>query len=65
MVFFELEWASLEDEKAAFLLNDPALGKYGHYLTKLRKYRPHLLSEQKKNSLQRCLRSAQAAEQSF
>lgn len=45
MVFFELEWASLEDEKAASLLEDPALGKYRHYLTKLRKYRPHLLSE--------------------
>jgi oligoendopeptidase F len=45
MIFFDLEWASLEDEKAASLLEDPAVGKYRHYLTKLRKYRPHLLSE--------------------
>ncbi len=45
MVFFDLEWASLEYEKAASLLEDPAVGKYRHYLTKLRKYRPHLLSE--------------------
>jgi len=45
MVFFELEWASLEDEKAISLLEDPALSKYKHYLTKLRKYSPHLLSE--------------------
>lgn len=45
MVFFDLEWASLEDEKAAYLLESPDVGKYRHYLTKLRKYRPHLLSE--------------------
>jgi oligoendopeptidase F len=45
MVFFELEFASLEDEKAIYLLEDPAVSKYRHYLTKLRKYRSHLLSE--------------------
>ncbi len=45
MVFFDLEYASLEDEKAASLLEDPVVEKYRHYLTKLRKYRPHLLSE--------------------
>ncbi len=45
MVFFDLEWAHLKDDKAASLLESPDVGKYRHYLTKLRKYRPHLLSE--------------------
>jgi oligoendopeptidase F len=45
LLFFELEWASLEDEAANIFLEDPALGKYRHYLEKLRKYRPHQLTE--------------------
>src|SRR5665811_57222 len=45
LLFFELEWASLEDEAANPLLENPALGKYRHYLEKLRKYRPHQLIE--------------------
>src|SRR5665811_439966 len=45
LLFFELEWASLEDEAANPLLENPALGKYRHYLEKLRKYRPHQLTE--------------------
>ena len=45
LLFFELEWASLEDEAANPLLQDPSLDKYRHYLEKLRKYRPHQLTE--------------------
>ncbi|MCX9081667.1 MAG: M3 family oligoendopeptidase [Candidatus Methanoperedens sp.] len=45
LLFFELEWASLEDEAATPLLEDPSLDKYRHYLEKLRKYRPHQLAE--------------------
>ncbi len=45
LLFFELEWASLEDEAANLLLVNPALDKYRHYLEKLRKYRPHQLTE--------------------
>ncbi|HMB45745.1 MAG TPA: M3 family oligoendopeptidase [Candidatus Methanoperedens sp.] len=45
LLFFELEWASLEDEAANPLLENLALGKYRHYLEKLRKYRPHQLIE--------------------
>ncbi len=52
MVFFDLEWASLDDEKAMSLLEDPAPGKYRHYLMKLRKYRPHLLSETEERLLE-------------
>ncbi len=52
MVFFDLEWASLEDEKATTLLEDPDISKYRHYLTKLRKYRPHFLSETEERLLE-------------
>jgi len=45
LLFFELEWASLDDEVANALLENPALGKYRHYLEKIRKYRPHQLLE--------------------
>ena len=45
LVFFELEWAALEDEAAAGLLEAPALAKYRHYLEAERRYRPHLLGE--------------------
>ncbi|MCL7414951.1 MAG: M3 family oligoendopeptidase, partial [ANME-2 cluster archaeon] len=43
--FFDLEWASLEENKANILLKDPLVQKYRHYLEKLRKYRPHQLTE--------------------
>ncbi len=45
LVFFELEWANLEEEKAQKLLQDPILQHYHHYLKSLRRYKPHLLSE--------------------
>lgn len=44
-VFFELEWNNLSDDKATALLADTALDAYNHYLTSLRKHRPHQLSE--------------------
>ena len=44
-VFFELEWNNLSDDQAAALLNNAALDKYHHYLSSLRKHRPHQLSE--------------------
>lgn len=44
-VFFELEWNSLSDDKAAALLSSTTLDTYHHYLTSLRKHRPHQLSE--------------------
>ncbi|MDF1557419.1 MAG: M3 family oligoendopeptidase [ANME-2 cluster archaeon] len=45
VLFFDLEWASLDDDKAQTLCADPLVGKYRHYLEKLRKYRPHQLAE--------------------
>ncbi len=44
-VFFELEWAQVDDERAARLLADPLLQRYRHFLEAARRYRPHLLSE--------------------
>ncbi len=45
VVFFDLEWAEVPDERADQLLKDPSLSKYRHRLKSLRRYRPHLLSE--------------------
>ena len=45
MIFVELEWAALEDERADALLADDLLDFCRHYLESARRYRPHLLSE--------------------
>jgi oligoendopeptidase F len=45
LLFFELAWLKVDDEVATKLINDPKLKSYEHYLTSLRRYRPHTLSE--------------------
>lgn len=45
LLFFELEWLKIDDATAQRLIDDPALAPYRHYLTSLRRYRPHTLSE--------------------
>jgi oligoendopeptidase F len=45
VLFFELEWAALPDERAAELLAADGLDFARHYLENARRYRPHLLSE--------------------
>jgi oligoendopeptidase F len=45
LLFFELEWAALDDERAEQLLAAPGLDFCRHYLRSARRYRPHLLSE--------------------
>ena len=45
LLFFELEWAALDDEHAEELLADPRLGAVRHYLHVVRLRRPHLLTE--------------------
>ncbi|HWF55610.1 MAG TPA: oligoendopeptidase, partial [Solirubrobacteraceae bacterium] len=45
LLFFELEWAALDDERAEQLLASPGLGFCRHHLRSARRYRPHLLSE--------------------
>src|SRR4029078_9725539 len=45
LLFFELEWAALADERADELLAGEGLGFCRHYLRNVRRYRDHLLSE--------------------
>jgi oligoendopeptidase F len=45
LLFFELEWAALSDERAEQLLADEGLDFCRHYLRNARRYREHLLSE--------------------
>jgi oligoendopeptidase F len=45
LLFFELEWAALEDEQAERLLEGENLRFCAHYLRNARRYREHLLSE--------------------
>lgn len=45
MVFVELEWAAVPDERAVALLADPVLDFCAHHLRSARRYTPHLLTE--------------------
>jgi oligoendopeptidase F len=45
LLFFELEWAALDEARADELLAADGLDNYRHYLRTMRRYRPHLLSE--------------------
>jgi len=45
LVFLELEWAEVPDERAELLLADPALDFCRWYLDSARRYRPYLLTE--------------------
>jgi oligoendopeptidase F len=45
LLFFELEWAALDEERAEELLATEGLDFCRHHLRMQRRYRPHLLSE--------------------
>jgi oligoendopeptidase F len=45
LLFFELEWAHVDEERSETLLADPALARHRFWLTLTRRYRPHLRSE--------------------
>jgi oligoendopeptidase F len=45
LLFFELEWAALDDARAEALLAADGLDFARHHLRNARRYRPHLLSE--------------------
>jgi oligoendopeptidase F len=45
LLFFDLEWAALPDERAQELLAHPDLDFCAHHLRNVRRYREHLLSE--------------------
>ena len=45
LVFFELEWAELDDARVEELLQADGLDTARHHLRTIRRYRPHLLTE--------------------
>jgi oligoendopeptidase F len=45
LLFFELEWAALDDERVEELLAADGLETARHHLRTIRRYRPHLLTE--------------------
>jgi oligoendopeptidase F len=45
LIFFELEWAGLDDDRAEELMAADGLQTARHFLRSARRYRPHLLSE--------------------
>ena len=45
LIFFELEWASLDDARADELLEADGLDQSRHFLRSARRYREHLLTE--------------------
>ena len=61
LLFFELEWAALDDERAEGLLAGDGLDFCRHYLRSARRYRPHLLSEPEEKILAEKSISSQAA----
>jgi oligoendopeptidase F len=61
LLFFELEWAGLDDERAEALLADPGLTFCAHHLRSERRYRPYLLSEPEERILSEKAISARSA----
>ena len=45
LIFFELEWAAVDDARADEVLEHPGLDFCRHHLRTARRYRPHLLTE--------------------
>ncbi len=61
LLFFELEWAAVEDERAEELLSSEGLDFARHHLRSARRYRPHLLSEPEEKILAEKSISSQAS----
>lgn len=51
LVFFDVEWLHIDDEKANKLINSEELKKYHHYLETSRRYKKHILSEKEEQIL--------------
>jgi len=51
LLFMELEWTALDDDRAAELSTSEGLDKARHYLKTLRDQRPHLLTESEEKIL--------------
>jgi oligoendopeptidase F len=61
LLFFELEWAALEDDRAEELLKADGLDFCRHHLRSARRYRPHLLTEPEEKILAEKSISSQSA----
>jgi oligoendopeptidase F len=61
LLFFELEWAALDDRRADELLHADGLDSCRHYLRAARRYRPHLLTEPEEKILAEKSISSQSA----
>jgi oligoendopeptidase F len=61
LLFFELEWAGLDDARAEELLATDGLDFCRHHLRTARRYRPHLLTEPEEKILAEKALTSQAA----
>jgi oligoendopeptidase F len=61
LLFFELEWAALDDERVEALLRSDRLDFCRHHLRSARRYRTHLLSEPEEKILAEKSISSQSA----
>jgi len=61
LLFFELEWAAMDNARAQELLASDELDRYRHHLESVRRYRPHLLSESEEKIVTEKSISSQAA----
>ena len=61
LLFFELEWAAVDDSRADELLAAEGLDFCRHYLRSARRYRPHLLTEPEEKVLAEKSISSQAS----
>jgi oligoendopeptidase F len=61
LLFFELEWAAVDEDRAEELLASADLDRYRHHLRSVRRYRPYLLSESEEKILAEKSISSQAA----
>ncbi|MFI5397107.1 MAG: M3 family oligoendopeptidase [Candidatus Binatia bacterium] len=52
VLFFELEWLAVDEATAQRVLADPACAARRHFLSSLRRYRPHVLSEPEEKILE-------------
>ncbi|MDZ7681731.1 MAG: M3 family oligoendopeptidase [Fodinibius sp.] len=51
LVFFDVEWLDVDDEKAQQLIESDELSHYKHYLETSRRYKQHILSEKEEQVL--------------
>lgn len=51
LVFFDVEWLKMDDQRAEKLIQSNALSHYKHYLETSRRYKEHILSEKEEQVL--------------